>query len=62
MKGYEKMAAILTSIGLLVTAAVGWMGDFLATITTTGNEILLLFVLLPIVGLGVGLVKRMIRV
>ena len=56
------MAAILTSIGLLVTAAVGWMGNFLATITATGNEILLLFVLLPIVGLGVGLVKRMIRV
>lgn len=56
------MADILTSVGSIVTAAVGWMGNFLGTITTAGNEILLLFVLLPLVGLGIGLVKRMLRV
>ncbi|MEA4896591.1 MAG: hypothetical protein VB064_15210 [Oscillospiraceae bacterium] len=56
------MAAILTSVGDIVTSAVGWMGSFLGTITATGNEILLLFTLLPIVGLGIGLVRRMIRV
>lgn len=56
------MATILTSVGNVVTSAVGWMGSFLGTITAAGNEILLLFVLLPIVGLGIGLVKRMIRV
>lgn len=56
------MAAILTAITSMVTAAVGWMGSFLGTITTSGNEILLLFVLLPIVGLGIGLVRRMIHV
>lgn len=56
------MAAILTAVGSIVTSAVSWMGSFLSTITTAGNEILLLFVLLPLVGLGVGLVKRMLHV
>jgi hypothetical protein len=56
------MATILTSVGNVVTSAVGWMGSFLATITAPGNEILLLFTLLPIVGLGIGLVRRMIHV
>ena len=56
------MAALLTAAGSIVTSAVGWMGTFLGTITAAGNEVLLLFVLLPLVGLGVGLVKRMIRV
>lgn len=53
---------LLTSVGSVVTAAVSWMGSFLATITHSGNELLLLFVLLPIVGLGIGLVRRMIHV
>lgn len=56
------MAGIITSVGTIVTGAIGWMGQFLATITTAGNEILLLFVLIPLVGLGIGLVKRLIRV
>lgn len=56
------MATLLTSAGSIVTAAIGWMADFLATIMAPGNEILLLFTLLPLVGLGVGLTKRMLRV
>ncbi len=53
---------LLTAIGGVVTAAVGWMGSFLHTITTPGNEILLLFCVLPIVGLGIGLTRRMLHV
>ena len=56
------MAGIITSVGSIATGAVGWMGSFLATITASGNEILLLFTLLPVVGLGIGLVKRMLHV
>lgn len=56
------IAAILASAGSIVTSAVSWMGSFLGTITKPGNELLMLFVLLPIVGLGIGLVRRMIRV
>lgn len=56
------MSTLLTSAGSIVTEAVGWMGDFLVTITAAGNEVLLLFTLLPLVGLGAGLLKRMLRV
>lgn len=56
------MAAILTAVTDVVTACVGWCGQFLSMITATGNEILLLFVILPIVGLGVGILSRLFRV
>lgn len=54
------MSGILTTVGDVVTSAIGWMGDFASLITAEGNEIMLLFVLLPLVGLGIGLLKRMI--
>ena len=53
---------IISYAGSIVTGAVTWMGKFLATITADGNEILLLFVLLPLVGLGIGLCRRMLHV
>ena len=56
------MQVILTSASTVITSAVGWAGQFLHTITKTGNEILLLFVLIPLVGLGIGLVKRLLHV
>jgi len=59
--GNCKMTAILTNVGLVVTESIKWMTSFLSTITASGNEILLLFVILPLVGLGVGLLKRLMR-
>ena len=56
------MAAILSSVGTVVSSAISWAGQFLSMITAEGNEILLLFVLLPLVGLGIGLTKRMLHV
>jgi hypothetical protein len=53
---------LLTNAGSIVTGSITWMGTFLHTITAPGNELLLLFTLLPIVGLGIGLVRRMIHV
>ena len=53
---------LLTSAGSVVTAAVGWMGTFLSQITKSGNELFLVFVLVPLVGLGVGLARRMLHV
>lgn len=53
---------LLTSAGSIVSSGVTWMGSFLSEITKTGNEVLLLFVLVPLVGLGAGLLKRMMRV
>lgn len=55
------MASMIAAISALVTASVGWIGDYIGAITAEGNEILLLCcVAVPLVGLGVGLVRRLI--
>lgn len=54
------MSALLTSIGSVVTAAVTWMGDFATAITS--NDLLVLGVVaIPCVGLGVGLIRRLLK-
>ena len=55
------LSTILTNIGSVITSAISWMGDYLSLITTSGNEILFVFTVIPLVGLGIGLVKRMIN-
>ena len=52
---------ILTSIGSVVTSAISWMGSFVTSITASGNELLLLFIIGPMVGLGIGLLRRLIN-
>ena len=54
------MAAILEQIGLVFTSAIGWVGTVAGTITDT--PILMLFCGIPLVGLGVGMFKRLINV
>ena len=54
------MAEILTSITSVVTSAIGWVTSFVTLITDT--PLLLLFVVVVFVGLGVGLLKRIISV
>lgn len=57
------MAALITAVTTLVTGAVSWMGSYVSAITAEGNELLLLMVVaVPLVGLGVGLLKRLLRV
>lgn len=56
------MSTLITTVGSIVTAAAGWVSTFVGTITASGNEILQLFILLPLVGLGIGLLKRLIKV
>lgn len=54
------MADILSAVGSVVTAAVGWIGSFVTVITS--NPILLIGVIVGFVGLGVGLIKRLMRI
>lgn len=57
------MAALIAAITSVVTAAVGWLTSYVGAITASGNEVLLLMVVaVPLVGLGVGLLKRLLRV
>ena len=55
------MSTLLTSIGSVFTAAIGWVGDVVEVITASGNELLLIFCIIPLVGLGVGLTKRLMN-
>ena len=53
------MSSLLTDIGSVVTAAIGWVEDFAESIA--GNDLLILAVVaVPLVGLGVGLLRRLI--
>lgn len=56
------MSAIITNVTSVVTAAVGWVGDFAQTITASGNEILLIPICLAVAGFGVGILKRLMTV
>lgn len=53
------MDAILTNIGSVVTQAISWVTSFVGVITS--NPLLELFVITSFVGLGVGLIRRIIR-
>lgn len=53
------MAAILGDITSLVTEAISWIGSFVACISA--QPLLLLFVITAFVGLGVGLIRRIIH-
>lgn len=52
-------AGIIAEVTALVTASTGWIGSYLEVITD--NPLLAMFVIVPFIGLGVGLLKRLIR-
>lgn len=53
------MADILSNISLIVTEAITWVGDFVGVVV--GQPLLLAFVLVAFVGLGIGLIQRLIH-
>lgn len=53
------MSAILADVTSLVTSAITWAGQFVTFITA--NPLVELFVITSFVGLGCGLVMRLIR-
>lgn len=52
------VSAILESAGLIVTEALTWLTETVSTVT--GSPLLLMFVVLGLVGTGVGLMRRII--
>ena len=53
------VSSLISSVGTVFTAAIGWVGSVAATIAA--QPILLLAVVgVPLVGLGVGMFKRLI--
>lgn len=54
------LAAILADAGSMVTSSVTWVGSFVGAITS--NPLIEAFVIVSFVGLGVGLIQRLVRV
>lgn len=53
------IASLVGDITTIVTSAVSWIGSFVGAITS--NPLILMFVIVGFVGLGVGLIKRLVR-
>lgn len=53
-------SAGMTALGVLFTQLMTWVSSLLTTITTAGNEILLIPVGIFVVGAVIGLVSRLI--
>ncbi|WP_130870365.1 hypothetical protein [Intestinimonas massiliensis (ex Afouda et al. 2020)] len=60
MEETTAMGTLLTTIGEVFTAAVGWVGTVADTIAD--NPILLIGVVMGFIGVGVGLFRRMLNV
>lgn len=55
------MAALLSTITSIVSSVVDWVTSFIGVITASGNEFLLLMLLVPIIGFAVGILRRLIN-
>lgn len=53
------LAGVLNDITYIISSAIGWMGSYMDVIAD--NPLLLVFITLPIVGLGICLIRRMIN-
>lgn len=53
------MATVVANITTIVTATVGWIGQYMGAVTAEGNELLMVFFAMPLVGLGIGALKRL---
>lgn len=60
MEGAVTLATVISSIGDVFTAAMGWAGTVGSTIVST--PLLLIGVVIGFVGVGVGLFRRMLNV
>ena len=54
------MEDLITSVTTIFTAAISWASTVGSTIVST--PLLLMFVVIPVVGLGVGLFKRLLSI
>lgn len=50
----------MAQLATVVTAATGWMTQTVTTMTTAGNEIMLVGIGIFCVGAGIGLARRII--
>lgn len=59
MEPVTGIAAVVQAIGAVVTGVVSWITAYMGAIMASGNELLLVFFALPLVGIGIGAIKRL---
>lgn len=57
-EGAVTMATILDSVGLVVTEGLEWLTQTVTTVV--GQPLLLMFVVVGLIGTGIGLMRRII--
>lgn len=50
---------IISVLGALVQAFAGYVSTWVSTIFTAGNELLIVAIVLPLIGVGIGLIRRL---
>lgn len=55
------LAAILAMVGQVLTSVIGWVGQIVTMVLTTGNEILLLPLLLTFIAFAIGIFFHFVR-
>lgn len=55
------MAGILTMVGTVLTSVIGWIGQLVTMVTTSGNELLLLPLLLTFIAFAIGVFFHFVR-
>ncbi len=53
------MTTLLSNIGTILESSIAWMGSIASAVAS--NPLLMLGVVIPFVGFGVGLFKRLLR-
>lgn len=55
------MADIITNVGLIVNGALSWLSSTVTSVMSAGNVLLAFFILVPMLGVGIGLLKRFVK-
>lgn len=56
------MSALMTTITSVFSTVIEWVGTVGTTIMDDGNELMLLFIIIPVIGLAVGMFRRLLNV
>lgn len=54
------LAAVIEAISTVVTAVITWIGSYMGAIMNPDNSLLMIMFAIPLVGIGIGAIKRLI--
>lgn len=55
------MATIVGYVGDIITGSLTWISSTVTEVMKAGNVLLLFFLLVPMLGAGIGLLKRFVK-